>query len=79
MVSKIDWFRSHAGDDCLLLPHRVEFVRDPSDVDRFFIDGPMEELISALLFPTCPLPRQVLALYILSHQESSFGLFRVEW
>ena len=40
---KIDWFRSHAGDDCLLLPHRVEFVRDPSDVDRFFIDGPMEE------------------------------------
>ena len=40
---KIDWFRSHAGDDCLLLPHRVEFDRDPSNVDRFFIDGPMEE------------------------------------
>ena len=40
---KIDWFRSHVGDDCLLLPHRVEFARDPSEVDRFFIDGPMEE------------------------------------
>ena len=26
-----------------LLPHRVEFARDPSEVDRFFIDGPMEE------------------------------------
>ena len=24
---KIDWFRNHVGDDCLLLPHRVEFVR----------------------------------------------------
>ena len=31
------------GDDCLLLPHRVEFARYPSEVDRFFIDGPMEE------------------------------------
>ena len=40
---KIDWFRNHVGDDCLLLPHRVEFPRDPSDVDRFFIDGPMAE------------------------------------
>ena len=40
---KIDWFRSHVGDDCLLLPHRVEFVGYPSEVDRFFIDGPMEE------------------------------------
>ena len=40
---KIDWFRAHAGDHCLLLPHRVEFARDPSEVDRFFIDGPMEE------------------------------------
>ena len=40
---KIDWFRRHVGDDCLLLPHRVEFARDPSEVDRFFIDGPMEE------------------------------------
>ncbi|MCB4406929.1 hypothetical protein [Synechococcus sp. MU1642] len=40
---KIDWFRTNAGDDCLLLPHRVEFARHPSEVDRFFIDGPMAE------------------------------------
>ena len=40
---KIDWFRGHVGDHCLLLPHRVEFAGDPCDVDRFFIDGPMEE------------------------------------
>ena len=40
---KIDWFRSHVGDDCLLLPHRVEFTHEPCEVDRFFIDGPMEE------------------------------------
>ena len=30
-------------DDYVWLPHRVEFARDPSEVDRFFIDGPMEE------------------------------------
>ena len=40
---KIDWFRDHVGDECLLLPHRVEFVSEPNDVDRFFIDGPMEK------------------------------------
>ncbi|TCD58116.1 hypothetical protein CWE16_02105 [Synechococcus sp. BS55D] len=40
---KIDWFRNHVGDDCLLLPHRIELASDPSDVDRFFIDGPMLE------------------------------------
>ena len=40
---KIDWFRANLGDDCLLLPHRVEFARNPSEVDRFFIDGPMIE------------------------------------
>ena len=40
---KIDWFRDHVGDECLLLPHRVEFVSEPNDVDRFFIDGPMDK------------------------------------
>ena len=40
---KIDWFRSHVGEHCLLLPHRVELVNDPCVVDRFFIDGPMAE------------------------------------
>ena len=37
-------FVTHVGDECLLLPHRVEFVREPNDVDRFFIDGPMDEI-----------------------------------
>ena len=48
---KIDWFRTNVGDHCLLLPHRVEFVQDPSDVDRFFIDGPMEESDLSFIVP----------------------------
>ena len=40
---KIDWFRSQAGDDCVVFPHRVEFASEPHCVDRFFIDGPMPE------------------------------------
>ena len=40
---KIDWFRGQAGDDCVLLPHRIEFSSVPDVVDRFFIDGPIAE------------------------------------
>jgi len=40
---KIDWFRRHVGDDCLLLPHRIEFHSEPHAVDRFYIDGAMPE------------------------------------
>ena len=40
---KIDWFRRQVGDDCLLLPHRIEFHSEPHAVDRFFIDGAMAE------------------------------------
>jgi len=40
---KIDWFRNQLGDECLLLPHRVEFAWEPNAVERFFIDGPMSE------------------------------------
>ena len=40
---KIDWFCGQAGDDCVLLPHRVEFSSVPDVIDRFFIDGPMPE------------------------------------
>ena len=40
---KIDWFRSQAGDDCVVFPHRIEFAPDPHFVNRFFIDGPMQE------------------------------------
>ena len=38
---KIDWFRGQAGDECVLLPHRIEFSSLPHAVDRFFIDGPI--------------------------------------
>ena len=40
---KIDWFRSQAGDDCVVFPHRIELAPEPHPVDRFFIDGPMPE------------------------------------
>ena len=40
---KIDWFRSQAGEDCVVFPHRMELATDPHPVDRFFIDGPMPE------------------------------------
>ena len=45
---KIDWFRSHVGDDCLLLPHRVEFTHEPCEVDRFFIDVQWRSLICGM-------------------------------
>tara|TARA_B100000674_G_C37981326_1_gene982579 strand:+ start:3253 stop:4191 length:939 start_codon:yes stop_codon:yes gene_type:complete len=40
---KIDWFRSQAGDECVVFPHRIELASDPHPVDRFFIDGPMPD------------------------------------
>ena len=40
---KINWFRTQAGDECVLLPHRIEFSSVPNVVDRFFIDGPIAE------------------------------------
>lgn len=40
---KIDWFRTQAGDDCVVFPHRIELPSEPNAVDRFFIDGPMPE------------------------------------
>ena len=42
---KIDWFRSQAGDSCVVFPHRVELTSEPHPVDRFFIDGLMQNLI----------------------------------
>ena len=40
---KIDWFRSQAGESCVVLPHRFELAPEPHSVDRFFIDGPMPD------------------------------------
>ena len=57
---KIDWFRSQAGDDCVLFPHRIEFATEPHLVDRFFIDGPMPEtdLLQILPKPEAPISAQ---------------------
>ena len=76
---KIDWFRSHVGDHCLLLPHRVEFAQDPCDVDRFFIDGPMEE--SDLRFivpdpgPSLAVPSPGGTIYFESPKNPHSGCF----
>ena len=33
---KIDWFRSQAGDGCVVFPHRIELASEPHSVDRFY-------------------------------------------
>ena len=48
---KINWFRSQAGDECVLFPHRIELAPTPHSVDRFFIDGPMPESDLRLILP----------------------------
>ena len=76
---KIDWFRGQAGDECVLLPHRIEFSSVPDVVDRFFIDGPMsDEDLRRVINPSpaIALPIQV-GLYILSSPQSSFWLLCV--
>ena len=80
---KIDWFRSHVGDDCLLLPHRIELSSDPCDVDRFFIDGPLEESDLRYIVPD-PAPSLAAPfpggpIYFRVTQESSFRLFCLEF
>ena len=50
---KIDWFRSQAGNDCVVFPHRIELAPEPHFVDRFFIDGPMNESDLRQILP-CP-------------------------
>ena len=49
---KIDWFRSQAGDGCVVFPHRIELASEPHAVDRFFIDGPMPESQLRQILPT---------------------------
>ena len=69
--AKIDWFRGQAGDDCVLLPHRIEFSSVPDVVDRFFIDGPIadDELrrvipqpLAGDWFSPIPVGRSILSL-----------------
>ena len=49
---KIDWFRSQAGDDCIVFPHRIELPSEPHSVARFFIDGPMAEFDLRQILPS---------------------------
>jgi len=48
---KIEWFRMQTGDDCLILPHRIELAPHPHAVDRFFIDGPMPDKELRMVVP----------------------------
>lgn len=40
---KIHWFAEQMGSECLLLPHRMELWRNPDQVDKFYIDGPVSQ------------------------------------
>ena len=41
-LSKLVWFENNFGPDCVLLPQRVEYASEPNQVDRFYIDGPID-------------------------------------
>ena len=41
-LQKILWFENVCGADSVLLPQRVEFALEPNQVDRFYIDGPID-------------------------------------
>jgi len=40
---KVHWFTQLTGADTVLLPQRLELPRGPSQVERFYIDGPLAE------------------------------------
>ena len=50
---KIDWFRSQAGDGCVVFPHRIELAPEPHPVDRFFM---MALCRSQICVKFCPKP-----------------------
>jgi len=54
---KIFWFQNIVGSHAVLMPHRYEAFWKPVDtVDRFYIDGPMEDHELKALIPDPPLP-----------------------
>jgi len=55
---KILWFQGLMGADALLLPQRVELAPGPHQVDRFFIDGPIQSRELHQLIPV-PAPTVV--------------------
>jgi len=58
---KLCWFRQLMGEKALLLPQRMELIREPNRVDRFYIDGPMQAAEVAKLIPD-PAPTVVASL-----------------
>ena len=54
---KIFWFQQNVGKTAVLMPHRYEYYWKPVDtVDRFYIDGPMENHELRVLIPDPPSP-----------------------
>lgn len=53
---KIYSFAQHVGQECLLLPHRMEISPLPGQVDRLFIDGPVPMAEQSQLIPDPPPP-----------------------
>ena len=76
---KIDWFRTLAGDEYLLLPHRMEQSWEPNSVERFFIDGrmPEDDLRVIIPDPVAPLgaPYPGGTLYFESPRNPHSGCF----
>ena len=93
--SKISWFRSQAGEDCVLLPHRIEFSSVPDVVDRFFIDGPIPEADLRRVIPNpspaigSPYPGGTVyfesprnphsGCFVLSHQQLDYWTQQAWW
>ena len=50
--SKLIWFAHLMGENSVLLPQRFELGLEPNQVDRFYIDGPIDEDELRPLVPT---------------------------
>ena len=76
---KIDWFRRQLGDDCLVLPHRMEIPPQPHGVNRFYIDGTMHDgdLQKVLPEPVAPMATDWLGgqLFFESPRNPHAGCF----
>ena len=76
---KINWFAREMGDSNLLLPHRYEVPGEPSFVDRFYIDGPIEEndlrLVVSELPPALMMNLPESRIYFASPRNPHSGCF----
>ncbi len=46
---KIVWFNKELGDEKLVLPHRVEFLKHPYFLQKLYVDGPSQEVAKKLI------------------------------